>query len=263
MNDMKLCFSTLGCTERSLDEVLTLAQSFSVDALELRGLCGEVDIRKMAELLPENRQATKAIFAKYGVTPLVLGTSCKFHDESKLDNFLEEGFYAIDVAQEIGFRAIRVFGNNIKGDEGECLLRIAGGISKLCQYASDKNVDVLLETHGDINNAERLGAVADICRKYPNFGFIWDICHTRQTYADNWRDFCDNYSSLIRHVHLKDVSDNKLVLPSEGDLPLRAMAEYLEKRGYDGYFSLEWEKKWHPELPVIEDALNALIEVFG
>jgi sugar phosphate isomerase/epimerase len=262
MNDMKLCFSTLGCTERNLDEVLTLAQSFSIDALELRGLCGEVDIRKMAELLPENLQATKETFAKYGVTPLVLGTSCKFHDETKLENSLEEGFYAIDVAQEIGFRAIRVFGNNIKGDEGDSLRRIADGISKLCQYSSDKNVDVLLETHGDINNAERLGAVAEICRKYPNFGFIWDVCHTRQTYADNWRDFCNDFSSLIRHVHLKDVAGNRLVLPGKGDLPLRAMAEYLEKQGYEGYFSLEWEKKWHPELPVIEDALNALVGVF-
>jgi len=39
------------------------------------------------------------------------------------------------------------------------------------------------------------------------------------------------------------------------------MADYLDKQGYEGYFSLEWEKKWHPELPVIEDALDALVEV--
>ena len=29
----------------------------------------------------------------------------------------------------------------------------------------------------------------------------------------------------------------------------------LEKDGFDGYYSLEWEKKWHPELPDPDVAL--------
>ncbi|MBO5270259.1 MAG: sugar phosphate isomerase/epimerase [Clostridia bacterium] len=259
---MKLCFSTLGCTERSLVEVLSLAKGFPCDALELRGLCNETDVRKMTELLPENRRKTKNSFREYGVSPLILGTSCTFHDASKLEKNLEEGFYAIDAAHDVGFYGIRVFGNSIKGDEGDCLRRIADGISALCRYASDKNVAVLLETHGDINTEERLGAVAEICGKYESFGILWDVCHTRRTYGEHWRDFCNTFGGLIRHVHLKDVSGDTLVLPGKGDLPLRAMAEYLTAKGYEGYFSLEWEKKWHPELPMIEDALSALAEVF-
>ena len=259
---MKICFSTLGCADRSLAEVLSLAQSFSVDALELRGLCGEVNILKMAQLSPESRLTTKNTFRKHGITPLILGTSCMFHDESKLENTLKEGFYAIDTASEIGFRGIRVFGDRIKGDESDCLCRIANGVSTLCQYASDKGVEVLLETHGDVNNAKRLGAVSEICSKYENFGFIWDVGNTWDTYAENWRDFCDSFGSLVRHVHLKDVACDGLVLPGKGDIPLRAMAEYLDAQGYTGYLSLEWEKKWHLELPVIEEALTALFEVF-
>ena len=259
---MKLCFSTLGCTERNLTEVLSLSQNFSICAIELRGLCGEINILKMAELLPQNRQETKNNFCEYGVAPLILGTSCSFHDKTKVENSLVEGFYAIDAAREIGFRGIRVFGNSIKGDECDCLHRIADRISTLCQYASDKNIEVLLETHGDINNAKRLSTVAEICSKYENFGFIWDVCHTRQTYAENWRDFCDNFGCLTRHVHLKDVTNDSLVLPGKGELPLRTMAEYLDAQGYEGYFSLEWEKKWHPELPAIEEALTALLDIF-
>ena len=259
---MKFCFSTLGCTEYSLDEALMLAKKFNIPALELRGLCGEVNICKMAELLPENRAATKGKFREYGVVPLILGTSCKFHDEAQFDSFIEEGIYAIDTAREIGFRGIRVFGNNVKGDEGECLNRIARGISTLCEYAADKGVDVPLETHGDVNTAERLGKVAEICGKYENFGFIWDVCHTRNTYGENWRTFCDDFRDLIRHVHLKDVTPEGLVLPGKGTLPLREMAEYLVSNGYDGAFSLEWEKKWHPELPPIEDALTAMFEIY-
>ena len=35
----------------------------------------------------------------------------------------------------------------------------------------------------------------------------------------------------------------------------------LEKDGYDGYFSLEWEKKWHPELGDLENVLKDFIEL--
>ncbi len=258
---MKICFSTLGCAERSLTEALTLARSFSVDALELRGLCGEVNVFKIAEFSPENRKMTKNIFREYNVSPLILGTSCMFHDEAKLENTLEEGFYAIDAASEIGFRGIRVFGDRIKGDECECIRRIADGVSALCQYASDKGTEVLLETHGDINNERRLSAVRELCSKYENFGFIWDVGNTWDTYAENWHDFCGSFGSLVRHVHLKDIASDTPVLPGKGDIPLRAMAEHLDMQGYSGYLSLEWEKKWHPELPAIEDALTALLDV--
>lgn len=257
---MKICFSTLGCTERGLDEVLSLAQKYSIDALELRGMGGEMDNRKIEALLPENREETRKKFAACGVSPLILGTSCNFHNAEKLEGAMQEGYASIDIAAAMGFCGIRVFGNNIKGDEGECLDRICGGISRLCEYAADKGVWVLLETHGDVNTAERLGRVAADCRKYENFGFIWDVCHTRLTYGENWRRFCDDFFPLIRHLHLKDVTPDGLVLPGEGTLPLRDMAQYLIAKGYDGYFSLEWEKKWHPELPPIEDALQALFD---
>ena len=259
---MKICFSTLGCAERSLDEVLALAKKYNIDAIELRGLGGEMDNRKIAALSPESREETLRKLCESRVSPWVMGTSCVFHDEAKYAAFLEEGYSAIDLAQSFGFRAIRVFGNNIVGDEAECVRRVGEGIRTLCEYAAGKGVDVLLETHGDFNTRKRLGGVCEVCRGYENFGLIWDICHTRKTYGADWRDFCDEFFTLIRHVHLKDVAADKLVLPGEGELAIADMVNYLEERGYDGYFSLEWERKWHPELPPIEDGLDALMKIF-
>ena len=34
----------------------------------------------------------------------------------------------------------------------------------------------------------------------------------------------------------------------EGALPVAEIVRMLEKSGYTGYYSLEWEKRWHPEL---------------
>lgn len=259
---MKFCFSTLGCAERELDGVLALAKKYGVDAIELRGLGGELDNGRIVAFLPEMREESARKLSESMIVPAVLGTSCSFHNGKSYASALESGYASIDIAQSLGFRAIRVFGNDILGEAAECLRRVGQGIRTLCEYAADKEVDVLLETHGDFNTGERLRAVCNACGELDNFGLIWDICHTRHTYGENWREFCDEFASLIRHVHLKDVEGDKHVLPGEGELPIYEMVNYLEEKGYRGYFSLEWERKWHPELPPIEDALDALMKIF-
>jgi len=36
----------------------------------------------------------------------------------------------------------------------------------------------------------------------------------------------------------------------------------MNSKGYKGYFSLEWEKHWHKELPEIEQAIEKLEALF-
>jgi fatty-acyl-CoA synthase len=49
--------------------------------------------------------------------------------------------------------------------------------------------------------------------------------------------------------------DRQLVLLGEGEVPVRDMLRALARRGYAGWVSVEWEKKWHPEIPDPEIAL--------
>ncbi|MBO5222433.1 MAG: sugar phosphate isomerase/epimerase [Clostridia bacterium] len=259
---MKQCFSTLGCTERSLDEILALTVKFGMGALEVRGISNVLDNGSIPDFLPQNLSETAKKFADAGVIPLVLGTSCAFHDEKKYPAVWSEGTASVDIASRLGFRGIRVFGNKIKGEESACIRRVTDGILSLCDYAKDKGVDILLEVHGDFNTEERLRAVVDRCGCAENFGLIWDVCHTRETYGPRWREFYHTFSRYIRHVHLKDIKDGTLVLPGEGDLPLVEMVRTLQSEGYEGWFSLEWERKWHPDLPEIEAALKLFNDLF-
>lgn len=260
---MKPCFSTLGCTERSLDEILTLANRFGIDALEVRGISDCLDNGKIPDFFPENAAATRQKFADAGVAPLILGTSCSFHDQEKFPLALQEGKTALSIASRLGFRGIRVFGNNIKGEESACIRRVCEGIRTLCEEAVDRGTEILLEVHGDFNTEARLLPVAEACGEFRNFGLIWDICHTRKTYGSNWPCFWEKFSPYIRHIHLKDIKSEILVLPGEGELPLAEMVQSLTHRGYEGYFSLEWERKWHPELPEIEEALQRFSALFS
>lgn len=62
----KICFSTLGCTEYSLEQIVALAKSYKIDALEVRGIGGEMDNTKIECFLPENAEKTKAYLAQEG-----------------------------------------------------------------------------------------------------------------------------------------------------------------------------------------------------
>lgn len=54
--------------------------------------------------------------------------------------------------------------------------------------------------------------------------------------------------------------DHELCLMGDGDLPLAAFFRVLREGGYDGYYTLEWEKKHHPELADPEVAFPRYVE---
>ena len=260
---MKYCFSTLGCVDRSLNDILALARRYGMDAVEVRGIGGVMDNGAIAALAPENAAQTKATLAAAGVKPLILGTSVSFHDEAKFEENLRIGKRDVALAAGLGFSAIRVFGNRIVGDEADCIRRVAEGVRTLCLAAADTGVSVYLEVHGDFHTVSRLIPIAEACNGCDNFGLIWDVCHTHNAYGAAWRQFYEPLAPYIRHVHLKDIKNGVHVLPGEGELPIREVVTTLTAQGYDGYFSLEWEKHWHKELPEIEPALDALFAVLA
>ena len=94
-----------------------------------------------------------------------------------------------------------------------------------------------------------------------HFGLIWDIGHTHAPYGDDWELFYRAMRPYICHVHIKDKCGSALVLPGEGEIPISAIVRRMLEDGYDGFFSLEWERKWHPELLPLEDALERYVRL--
>lgn len=260
---MKLCFSTLGCYYMSLERTLSLANSYGISALEIRGLSDELDNSAIPEFSEAEKKNTYELFTKCGVLPLVLGTSLSFHDAKKFDSTLEKGFEELKLARSLGIENIRVFGNRLTPDADACIARVADGIARLCNH--EPRVNVLLEVHGDFNTVQTLSPVVEKLAAFENFGLIWDIEHTHKPYGNKWQEFYSFARPYIRHIHVKDFSDSaqKLTLAGDGDVPILPITEKLLSDGYGGYFSLEWEKKWHPELPDIEIALDSFVNVMN
>ena len=251
---MKLSFSTLGCPEWSYERVLEEARKDGYAGIEVRGIAGEMKAEKIACFAIGRQQAARHMAEAVGVKLIGFGASSSFHDPKNLENALVDGRAAIDVASALGMGFVRVFGDKIgpDDDENEIIARVAEGVGELCRYAEGTGVMVLQEVHGNFNLARRILGVADRVAR-DNFGIVWDVAHSDKTYGDNWAEFYAAVKPLVRHVHFKDhvrEADGsfRLCVTGEGNIPLLPIMRTLEKDGYKGYVSLEWEKTWHPDL---------------
>ena len=258
---MKLSFTTLGCPDWPFQKIMDEAGRLGFDALEIRGVDGVMRAENIPLFFPENLAGTLDALAQRKLGLIGFGTSAKFHDPDGYEAAVDEGKKAIDVCARASIPYIRVFGDAIAGEavRDGVIGRVVSGIRALCDYADGKGVEVLLEIHGNFNTIENVGAVIDGLKDCRGFGILWDIEHSDKTYGDGWRDFYACIKPYIKHVHVKDhVRNNgafELCLMGEGDIPIADIVKTLNADGYTGYYSLEWEKKWHPELPEPDIAL--------
>ena len=262
----KLCFSTLGCTERSLGEVISLASKYGIENLEIRGLSGVLDNASIPCFSDSEIEKTKKMLSEAGISVRVVGAFASFDTREKHEANILEAMNAVLVAAKLGAPYVRVFGNRIRGDMLDACKNVSDGILALCSEAKPYGVCVLLEVHGDFNTAETLAPILDALSAVENFGLIWDIAHSHTAYGENFAEFYDIIRPYIKHVHIKDSGisvDGKrqLHLPGEGDIPIKAIMKKMESDGFGGCYSLEWERHWHKELLPIEDALDAFLAV--
>jgi sugar phosphate isomerase/epimerase len=135
---------------------------------------------------------------------------------------------------------------------------IAKGLLELGNHANGSNVDVLIETHGDllfIDDLEKVMKTAE----HKNVGLIWDVTNMWAKTKESPKDAYARLKKYIRHTHIKDAKlvDDKIqyVLMGKGDVPIFDAIDALSSGGYKGYYSFEWEKLWHPEIDAPEIAI--------
>ena len=266
---MKLSISTLGCCDWSLNKVVGFYKDLGVYGIEIRGIKDTMNPLEMDCFRPENEIDTKKYLRANGMKIVCLDTSCKFDNREFAEKSIPEGKTAIDVASRFEIPYIRVFGNKIPetGEENrdEIEKLMISSLKALGDYGAEKNVKVLLETHGNVCNIENIKNTVVTLSDHPGFGIVWDIAHSDKYYAEDIEEFYDLIKPLICHVHFKDHfrlpnHENKLTDFGKGEIPIAKIVSLLKKDGYDGYISFEHERKWHPELPAPEIEFPRFVE---
>lgn len=266
---MNFSFSTLGCPNASLDQIIDYCNKYNIKGIEVRGINGIMENHLIPEFFPKNQEETLDKLSKNSLEIIGLGTSVRFHDKDNFNNAIIEGKKAIDICQQMKIPNIRVFGDKIEilSKRENTITEVINGLIVLCTY--NTNIDVLLEIHGDFNTIENITPILENMKKYKNFGILWDIQHSDKIYKDNWQDFYYVIKPYIKRVHIKDYirqtksADFKLTTIGNGQIPIKQIVTQLLEDEYLGYFSLEWEKKWHEDLPDISVALDSFVAVMS
>jgi sugar phosphate isomerase/epimerase len=252
----RLSFSTLGCPDWSLPEILKFAVIHHYQGVEIRGIQRELDLPVSKHFnSPSSIAETKKMFADSNQAIVDLGASSEMHFPESLQRQkqIDEAKRYIDLASNVGCPFIRVFPNKFLPERSheETIELISKALNELGSYAKGSGVRVLMETHGDL---VRSGDIQKIMANTSpdHTGLVWDVANmwsvTRETPADVY----SRLKQYIFHAHIKDIKithgKEELVLLGQGDLPIFDAIDILVHNNYPGYFSFEWEKLWHPEI---------------
>jgi sugar phosphate isomerase/epimerase len=234
----RIAFSNLAAPEWTLQRTLDAVSEYGYDGLELRLLDGE-PIDPLA-LDDAKRRTVRTMLTRSGVPLISLDTSIELAQP-----FERELRTALELASEWEAPAVRVFGG-----ASPALDDIALRLASVLDRASELGVIVVLETHDSFSSAALLGELLVLVES-PSFTALWDFHHPYRV-GEYPQDVVAALGDRIHLVHVKDArrdgDDWRLVPLGEGEVPVRESLAVLGAAGYRGWLTVEWEKRWHPEL---------------
>jgi glucosamine-6-phosphate deaminase len=259
---MKISFSTLACPSWPLSAVIETAARLGYDGIELRFLEDSDRLWERPDLAGEGLRETLARLRDGGLAVPCVDTSAFFHhpDAGARKAAADHAERMIELAARLGAPGIRVFGDRVQpgADLDSTRQWIAEGLVGLREKALSAGVEVWIETHGDFARArDTLALLNDVPAR--GIGVLWDPANAFELGEDPVEG-ARALGAKIRHVHLKDLVRRPMgpgqpVLVGHGEFPVARALSILPAVGYDGWVSLEWEKKWHPEIEPAEIAL--------
>ncbi|HKQ80547.1 MAG TPA: sugar phosphate isomerase/epimerase family protein [Blastocatellia bacterium] len=257
-------FSTLGCPNWEWKTILEQAARHGFAAIEMRGLTGEMDLSQSPQFTGAKLNESLKDMAALELKISGLGASTNLHEPEagKRAKQMDEAKRFIELAHRLSAPYVRVFPNQlVKGEERKTTIdRIVTGLRELGDHAKGSGVEVIVESHGEFTTSPPLLEIIQGAA-HPNVAFLWDAHHTCVA-GEKPAETFKQLGRYVRHTHLKDSrapkgdeKGRRYVLTGSGEVPVKETVKVLAAGGYRGYYSFEWEKKWHPEIEEPEIAI--------
>jgi fatty-acyl-CoA synthase len=261
---VRFTLNTLGAPGWSLEQTAKNARDYGYAGVDLRLIDGEVI---SLDVVRANRDRIKDLFPRDELPVATLATSVRLatREPHIRQATLDEGNAWIDVAAELQVPVIRFFAaRNPPEMDLESSVQVVGEmLALLSDRARQAQVKIGVETHDEFASAR---SVAKALTFAPSeiTGAVWDMWHTTRA-GELPHECMQHLGGRIINVHLKDARRTadgwQLVLLGEGDIPVQEGLRALSAGGYAGYISVEWEKKWHPEIAEPEVAFPQYMRV--
>lgn len=249
---MKIAFSTLGCPDFDWTDIYSMAKDFGFDGIEIRGL-GDNIFAVQAQPFTETqlpRTVKKLSELRLEIPCLSSGCCLKFADKKEENH--NEILQYIELASKLNTPFIRVLADLNPQPDGEVDDEVVlAALKRLIPIAEAEGVTILVETNGVYTDTKRLCNLLNQVES-DAVGALWDVHHPYRYAGESAGQTVQNLGAYIKYVHVKDsVIENGKVsyrMMGDGDLPIDDFMSALRSINYNGYISLEWVKRWAPDL---------------
>lgn len=265
---LRPAFSTVACPTWTLERVAAAAEAWGYLGVELRTF-GQGATQFACDPALTDGAKVRRVLSEAGVEAAGLATGCRFDAPifppvigqifTSREKTVHEANHMIDVARDCGGGSIRVFGFEAPRGERRAatLKRVSQRLWRVCDYARNRGVIVLVENGGSFSRAADLVELIEAVNS-PLLGAIYDGV-TAQQAGDDVREGAALLGARLRAVRLRDVRDNRPARLGTGEAPCRELVEAVRDTdqtwGLDPWVIYTWDRAWLPELAPAEEVL--------
>lgn len=284
---MKIAGHTMGTPEYTLDEAIDLFAKMGLDGIEIiiqqDGYQCAIPLDASMDYVHEVRAKVDAAGLKVaGVTPYMnLYNSL---DEAERQQACDELRRVIDMAVILGAESVRIYGGKLvdgeDDEDGKKLAQLVKSMRECGDYCKPHGIKLSLENHfGTMTTTAARTAEIIAAIDHPNVGVLYDQANIAFFPAEEYEEAIELQKDKIYYVHCKDLvyrggvaqkpkftmvshinEDERTVhsrVPGEGILDWPAILKRLKEIGYDGWISMEYERRWQKiDLPDASEGMK-------
>jgi len=256
---MSIKFSghTMGTPKCDIYEAMELFNKLGYDGIEVRvAEDGQINSETISN---EEVRNIKKKSDKIGIEFSCLTSYYQDFSSEKRNDVIFNLKRVIEIAHILSCPMIRLYGGTDRAPEGMWFVdhwtSTVTGIREVAEFAAERNVNICIETHiGSLTMSVRdtVRIIEDV--NMNNVGILLDYAWVELAGIENGAEAVRKAARHIFHVHIKDWKlESRLPLKKEsclmgeGTVLWKKVLPELEKIGYTGYISDEYEKYWYPE----------------
>ena len=273
----KIAGHTMGTPEYTVTEAIELFHRIGLDGAEIvvqDDYRSGIPVNCPQEILEQVRDCAKANQIEIiALTPY----NSRFNslDEEVRQSEIRAIGQVIDYCGFFGAKYIRIYGGNVApGEENdhweEKHAKLVESMKTLGDMAAEKGVTLVIENHfNTMTMSARQTADTILEIGHPNVKILYDQANLTFTGNEDWQTATEIQKGLVEHMHVKDLvfkggnkafvgngdvshpdEDSRNVITrivGEGIIEWPAILRQMKADGYDGWLSLEYERRWHPD----------------
>lgn len=266
---------TMGTPEYTVPEALQLFHDIGLDGAEIvvqDNYRSGIPTSCPQEMLEE----LKSLAEKLGITIIALTPyNSRFNDLDPSVRKAEESdvIRVIKAAEYLGAKYIRIYGGNYAaGDtdpDGKKWAALVNSMRQLGDIAEKHGVRLVIENHFNTMTVSAKQSIA-LSREinHPSVGILYDQANLTFTGQEDYKTAIPLQTEKVYYMHVKDLEFKKgqtafvssdvshpkeeernvyTRIVGEGELDWPEILKMVKEYGYDGWLSLEYERRWHPD----------------